>query len=553
MSLRITSLSCFMIASVFGQGVEHLTKLWNNAPGAPPTCYTHMMAHKSWGDWADKKDKHWSWSRNERNITGAIVWADFLYAGLEKYPRTYIGRHPDSGALKTDPTYNRCRPSTYMDPNADYSESIFGITVAFLFYCVVQAETSAYMAEFAAFNPKAVVMYTHLANPYTSVVTEHGGTNPLPNTPLLMTSGYNAEKRREDCMAGRNCNGGPYPEMYDAFPDQTCDFYGKGKFKGKAAGNNPWANFPTSYTGKSGGQIGWWIDSGNGTVYAQIASYQAPSGRALLSDASMVFFKFYSALAFITVIFSCYVLFKLKKRTLSWPGYVVIMEGVLSSGCRGYQMLYEPFFQNVESVYFHANFVQIIDVPFSISSTWVTFMIWLKIVLTSLFNLKFSTKVAAVWNGFVSAGAIVLVVILFIQAAGDWSYARRPWVPELLAKDADKVRMDANNTVLYLNIAFVGAFGAVCFLGLVVIMRALKNTSSGSLARTIKTMLKWISLQIVGTIFFIWGFWMNSHQMRHQDYVTVSWTLFYQHGKPIGGLTMSIAQIMAVFSSVSSS
>jgi len=290
-----------------GQGLENLAMLWNDAPGAPALCYTHMMHHKTWGDWAHQKDKHWSWSRAERNITGRIVMADFLYAGMEKYPRTVIGRYPNSSLLGKDPAYNRCRPSTYMDPNADYSDAIFGITAAFLFYCIVQAKSGANIAEFRAFNPKAIVMYSTLAQPYTSVVDGPRTPNPIPDIPYLITAAYNSAKRMNDCMNGVKCGGGPYPEMYNPFPDQTCDFYGKGRFKGKYGPNNPWANGPSTYYGPTGGPVGWWIDSGNGTVWAQLASYQSDAGRQLMSGASLAFFF---GLVLIGIFDSCILVFR---------------------------------------------------------------------------------------------------------------------------------------------------------------------------------------------------------------------------------------------------
>jgi len=551
MTLRDIVSLLAILSSASGQGVEHLTMLWNNAPGAPALCYTHSFSHKSWGDWADKKDLKWSWSRSERNITGEIVWADFMYSGAEKYPRTFIGRYPNSSLLLQDPTYHRCRPSTYMDPNRDYSISIFAISVAFLFYCVVQSKTHLYMAEFEAFSPKAVIMYTSLAQPYTSLVDGPKGPNPLPNTPLLMTAAYNSKKRYEDCKAGRNCKGGPYPEMYHPFPDQTCDFYGKGRFKGRVAGNNPWANFPASYYGPEGGPVGWWLDSGNGTVYAQLASYQTPSARELMSDVSMAFFKVWSALAFATVAFSAFVLAKLKRKALSWQGYVVFIEGIASSGCRGVQLLYEPVFANESTTYYMGNFIQLVDVPFSVSSTYVTFMIWAKLVITVLFRIEFSKPIKMAYDVIVGAGAIAIIPPLFIVIGGDWSYARRPWVPALLAKDGDLVRMDGNNLILALNIGFISAFGAVCFIGLASIMRAAQF--SPALKKVIQTMFFYIGFQMVGTVLYIWAFYLNSHLLRHADYTKPGWVLFYNHAKFIGGLIMSMSQVMVVFSSAGSS
>jgi len=303
--------------------------------------------------------------------------------------------------------------------------------------------------------------------------------------------------------------------------------------------------------GPDGGPIGWWLDSGNGTVYAQLASVLSPSELALNSTASDAFFKIWAAISWILFLFSLAIIFKMKKKALSWAGFVVLVEGIAANAARGVQNLYEPAFVH-ESSYWFSNFIQLVDVPMSISSTWVALMIWLKIVGTTVFAVRFNTKITYAWNAFVWLGVLVLFVILYIYICGKWSYALRPWTPELLAKGADEVRTETNNLIYNITIAFLATFAAICLAAIAAIIRVAKQTASVTIVKTIKRMMIWISLQMVGMMLFTVGFYYISEHLRHYAYVQSSFVIFFNHVKPFGSLLSSFAQVMAVNTSLNS-
>jgi len=518
---------------------DNLIYLWNSNPNAPAPCFTHGMSHMYYGS------QRIEISRSE-NISGPVQWADVIYSGAEPYPVKLTTAKRGLAPAG----WHMCRPTTYMEPGNTYDGYVFAVSLWWFFYCLVQPQDVRYLAEFARpnFNLNGLVMYITLSpGIYGGIATEKHKPNPIPDLPFILVSPYSTQWKRDyETEAIRQISIGG---LYNPWPEQTCEFYGKGKFKSGLLPNNPWAAGPTKMP-VTYGPMGWVMDnSGNPNItqqlFAQLASTQSPCRQQMTSAPSRAAFVIWACLAWATVLFSSWVACLMRRKIISPIGLVVLLEGFFSSGIRAVRAMQEPVFMGNLSKYAWHNWLSFADVPWGLAATWVTLLIWGKLVLNVVLNLRMSKGVEMAYDTLMLLGAVSCIV------AVNWAitlYPRRPWEPWLLAKDSDPMRTELAMAYLYCQFSFAGGFVVVCLVALMKVVSTAVSSGNQELTALMFTMLKWVSLQLVGMGFYLTAYSIHTQDMKHYDYMHPHACLYELHGQYAGAILMSFSQVMAVFS-----
>jgi len=132
------------------------------------------------------------------------------------------------------------------------------------------------------------------------------------------------------------------------------------------------------------------------------------------------FYILYGLLHIALLLASVYLLVRKRAAMCSWIAYVIFVEGIVSSGLRAWRVLSGLYFYNANTTLDFGNFVeQCAEAPFSTSTTWVTAMVWLKIIV----GIR-SKKAACLYNALIAFG--VVVMIPFAMTMG-LLYPTQPW------------------------------------------------------------------------------------------------------------------------------
>jgi len=235
------------------------------------------------------------------------------------------------------------------------------------------------------------------------------------------------------------------------------------------------------------------------------------------------------------------------KMLCSWTTFVSIVEGIISSCIRAWRCFTGEYFYNANTTIDNGNwFLTSAETPFSIATTFVTAMVWLKLICLS----SKSSTVSKAFNFVTGFGALV---VFSIGISFGMIYPFQPWL-SLNFSSGQQVRDLATLPVVYTNMALVAVFTILSATALGKMLLASKRTSSSSISNAVRKMLKYIALQVVGLVLQIVSFYQTNEYTNILDSVNPDYFIWYIcHLRELGGLFAGYGQVLALLTSSSSS
>jgi len=222
----------------------------------------------------------------------------------------------------------------------------------------------------------------------------------------------------------------------------------------------------------------------------------------------------------------------------AWTGIAIFLEGII--GCpmqavRGFMGW--PWWNEGTAVDW-GHWMNAAETPYATASTFITAAVWAKAVLGINF-----TKVQTLIFNLVLA-SITICVIVFIQIFG-LAYAFALWWPAFSTVQ----REDVTPPILALNVAMQGFYIVCLLIAFYKMFRAAKAGAS-TVTTTIKAMLPWITVQIIGGVLYAVGQYLELYDVA-QRYSRFSpgYNFFvFLTAYGLGQILMSTGQILALHS-----
>jgi len=420
------------------------------------------------------------------------------------------------------------------------------ITYNWFITCCVLPRTSEPMKQFRQIGLQGLVYLVPCVATgcsiylYSSIVARYFDSNPDPLLPIFIAV-KPLPNGPQLLQPLKNTRGSSNPVDLGAEPDDEANVE---TLALRAAQMN--YLFGTSPYGVMA-QANWTVK-----VFMELTDGPNPYFEAANSVGYIFAYRLYGVLFVILLLLSVAALRKqyVTKRLLTWPTYVIFIEGFVGSVFRGLRCFTGQYFWNGNTPIDVGNWISDnAETPYTVSTTWVTALVWLRIV----YGRPLSKIANIVFHCFTAAGAIAIVA--FAQTVGLW-YPMLPWWKHNPFGTSQGLRDGANNPPLIINLCLVGVFALASVYAVFMIFRASKGAGGGATTgtKTLKIMLKYILMQIVGIVLATIAGFIFNFSISPADHYPIEYSLVYSgHFKELGGLLSGYGQVGACFSSSSSS
>jgi len=242
------------------------------------------------------------------------------------------------------------------------------------------------------------------------------------------------------------------------------------------------------------------------------------------------------------------VLLQKTKKLCSFAALIMFVEGIICGAWRIFRCVTGPYPYNAPAGYpldFGAYIQQTSDTPFNVATTFITTMVWVKVV-----SGKTPTKMQTLlFNGF--QWFMFIAIIAFMEVTG-LIYPMQPWWGITINNSSGATMDLAYLPGIYANMGFSTVFVITCVFAFNKLIKAAK-TGSSALMNTIKSMLPWIIINIIGLIFMILGSLFYHYHINGVDSHLGEDTIWYGvMFKEIGNALSGYGQVMSFFSVIKS-
>lgn len=430
--------------------------------------------------------------------------------------------------LKRKPGFSNkdfCDMRTMVSPDTISSEPWFAvITYGWFINCCVLSKSTVALTRISDVGFKGIMYLVPCASEgcsvvqYTSISTKLFDENPIPDIPV--------------CVSAQGSAAFGFPKGFAPNPTGRPDDEDALENYMMNAAQQPFTM----------------------EVHVVCSSDPSPYYEANASAGNVAVHRIWGVIYALLIIFSMYTLKKMQAGGLRWSTYVVAVEGVVGSSVRCFRAMTGPYYFNGEGAttpFDWGNWIGMTaEQPYTMSTTWVTSVIWLKLVS----GRSFSGSFKVVLDVITATG--VVFVIVFNQVFG-FFWPWQPWVGNPFSGANASTELYQFTTIppIVMNAFLVVLFAFGSVGALVKVSNISKEVGNKTVDHAVKRMSFFVALQASGLILTMTGAaYMVDSRWNAMESQPLVYTIFItSHLREIGNILTSWSQVLAVSSSSSSS
>ena len=190
---------------------------------------------------------------------------------------------------------------------------------------------------------------------------------------------------------------------------------------------------------------------------------------------------------------------------------------------------------------FPSFFINWMDAPWTTMGTFVTAYLWLRIV----FDIK--SKVAQLNIAVCVLLLCMYVYLQYLALAFTVTVFEPTYAPQFAT--TTELFQWASRPIFIVNISFLAIFVMSVVVAIQKIVRTGLEYGNASMIATMRKLIGWIVLQIVGNIVYVIGFYIDANHTSVEENFPISDAFLMRHSQLVGTALASTGQVGAVYMS----